>query len=198
VGAPPSGPGLSASQLAELEAIGNMMQHLDYFQLLKISPEAAPAQVKKAFYQESRSYHPDRFYHLDNKELKTLVNDVYKRITEAYAVLRDDQKRRKYAADVAGPEREQKLRFTENSETETKQQAKKEAEEQIGTHPKGRQFFQTGMQDFDAGRWSAAERNFKMALTYEPSNARYKEKLTEAQNKIQGDSKSSGGSFKIR
>ncbi len=178
--------------------MSNAMELLDYFQLLKLTPEAAPAEIKKAFYRESRSYHPDRFYQLDDPPLKAQVNEVYKRIIEAYAVLRHDQKRKKYAADIAGPERAQKLRFTEASEAETKQQVKKEHEEQIGTHPKGRQFFQTGMQDLEASRWSAAERNFKMALTYEPSNARYKEKLTQAQNKIHDESRAQGGSFKIR
>ncbi len=182
----------------ELEATATAMESLDYFQLLKLTPEAAPAEIKRAFYRESRSYHPDRFYHLPDKALKVAVNEVYKRITEAYAVLRDDQKRRKYVSDITGPERAAKLRFTEASEVETKQQAKKEAEEQIGTHPKGRAFFQTGMQDFEAGRWSAAERNFKMALTYEPSNARYKEKLTQAQDKVHQETRTSGGSFKIR
>ena len=109
------------------------------------------------------------------------MNELYKRITEAYYVLRDDSKRKKYLADVTGADRKAKLRFTEAAETETKLEQKKAQEEQIGTHPKGRQFFQTGMQDFEAQRWAGAERNFKMALTYEPQNARYKEKLTEVQ-----------------
>ncbi|MGQ0507754.1 MAG: J domain-containing protein, partial [Myxococcaceae bacterium] len=171
---------------------------LDYFQLLKLTPEATPAEIKKSFYSESRTYHPDRFYQLNDPELKARVNDVYKRVTEAYAVLRDDQKRRKYVVDIAGADRAQKIRFTETSEAETKQQAKKEAEEQIGTTPKGRQFYATGLAEFQAGRWAGAERNFKMALTFEPSNPRYKEKLLESQTKINDASKAAGDSFKIR
>jgi DnaJ-class molecular chaperone len=166
--------------------------------VLLIPKEATPGDIKKAFYRESRTYHPDRFYHLKSTTLKDQVNELYKRVTEAYYVLRDDMKRKKYLADMAGPERAQKLRFTETSEAESKAAVKKEAEEQIGTHPKGRQFYQLGVADLEAGRWTSAERNLKMAVTYESSNARYKEKLGEAQKKLNEESKAKGESFKIK
>jgi DnaJ-class molecular chaperone len=189
---------MDASQIIDLEARCAKLDQLDYFEVLQIPREATPADIKKAFYRESRNYHPDRFYQLDSKELKDQVNELYKRVTEAYYVLRDDSKRKKYLADVTGPERAQKLRFTEASEAETKAAVKKEQEEQIGTHPKGRQFYQLGAADLEAGRWASAERNLKMAMTYEPSNARYKEKLAEAQKKLNEESKSKGESFKIK
>ncbi|WP_226993942.1 J domain-containing protein [Myxococcus hansupus] len=192
------GPGLDLQQLADLEARCAKLDQLDYFELLALERTATPADIKRAFYRESRTYHPDRFFQMDSKELKERVNELYKRVTEAYYVLRDDTKRKKYVADVTGPERAQKLRFTEASEAETKAAAKKEQEEQIGTHPKGRQFFQQAQKDADAGNWSAAERNLKMALTYEPANARYKERLAEIQKQSQDESRDKGGSFKIR
>jgi hypothetical protein len=54
------------------------------------------------------------------------------------------------------------------------------------------------MTDFDAQRWAAAERNFKMALTFEPANPRYKEKLEEARQNLYQESKKAGDPFKIR
>ena len=78
------------------------------------------------------------------------------------------------------------------------ERVRKEQEEQIGTHPKGRQFFQAGMADFDAQKWAAAERNFKMALTFEPANPRYKEKHAEAQERNYQESKKAGEPLKIR
>jgi curved DNA-binding protein CbpA len=190
--------GLDAGQIADLEARCAVLDSLDYFEVLLLEKTAAPADIKKAFYRESRTYHPDRFFHLESKELKERVNELYKRVTEAYFFLRDDTKRKKYVADVTGPERAQKLRFTEASEAETKAAARKEQEEQIGTHPKGRQFYQTAMKDLDAGNPGSAERNLKMALTYEPSNARYKEKLTEVSKQLSEEAKARGDSFKIR
>ncbi len=192
------GPGLDAHQLADLESRCARLDQMDYFEILLLERTAAPADIKKAFYRESRTYHPDRFFHIEARELKELVHELYKRVTEAYYVLRDDTKRKKYLADVTGPERAQKLRFTDASEAETKAAVKKEQEEQIGTHPKGRQFYAQAQKDSDGGNLSAAERNLKMALTYEPSNARYKERLAEVQKQLQEESKGKGDSFKIR
>ncbi len=193
------GSGLDARQLADLAARCAKLDQMDYFEVLLLERTAVPADIKKAFYRESRTYHPDRFFHVEEKELKERVHDLYKRVTEAYYVLRDDTKRKKYLADVTGPERAQKLRFTDASEAETKAAVKKEQEEQIGTHPKGRQFYAQAQKDSDGGNPSAAERNLKMALTYEPSNARYKERLAEVQKQLQEEAKSKGdSSFKIR
>jgi DnaJ-class molecular chaperone len=189
---------LDESQIAELAARCAQLDQIDYFEVLQLPREATPGDIKKAFYRESRAYHPDRFFHLDNKELKERVNELYKRVTEAYYVLRDDAKRRLYVVDISGPERAQKLRFTESSEAETRAASKRQVEEQIGTHPKGRQFYQTGAADADAGRWASAERNLKMALTYEPANTRYKEKLAEVQKVLLEEARKQGDTFKIR
>ncbi|WP_233613850.1 MULTISPECIES: J domain-containing protein [Corallococcus] len=191
------GPALSPEQLADLESRCAKLDQLDYFELLGVARTAVPGDIKKAFYKESRVYHPDRFFHLESKALKDQVNELYKRVTEAYYVLRDDTKRKKYLSDIAGPDRAQKLRFTDASESETKAAAKKEQEEQIGTHPKGRQFYTQAQKDLESGNPSAAERNLKMALTYEPANARYKEALAEAQKQTADKSKGDS-SFKIR
>ena len=95
------------------------------------------------------------------------------------------------------PDRLEKLRFTELAEAEAKAQVKKEVAEQIGTHPKGRQFFQVGVADLEAGRLAAAERNIKLALTYEPTNPLYLQKLEEARAKSYEEYKRSGRGFRI-
>jgi hypothetical protein len=197
---PPSG-AIEKVTPAQSVAVANViavLNMLDYFQVLRIAPDAAPGDIKKAFYRESRVYHPDRFFHLPDDEVKGDIVLVYKRITEAYYFLKDDVKRKKYLTDIGGAERRGKLRFNEISEVETKAQAKKEAEEQIGVHPKARAFYATAMKDMDAQNWAAAKNNLKMALTYEGGNARYKEKLAEVQVKLDEAFKSSGDKFKIR
>jgi len=194
----PAASGLDAEATMKLNGLAARLNTLDYFQILNIEKTATPVEIKNAFHRWSRAYHPDRFYQLADKELKLRVNEVYKRITEACYILRDDGKRKAYLTDISGSERVQKLRFTEASELETKAAIRKEHDEQIGTHPKGRQFFQTGMTDFDAQRWAAAERNFKMAVTFEPSNPRYKEQLEEARQNLYQESKKAGDPFKIR
>lgn len=185
-------------QAGQLAVLADGLNAKDYFQVLQVPQTAGAGDIKKAFYRESRVYHPDRFFHLDDPQAKDNIGSIYKRVTEAYYVLRDDNKRKKYLVDINGPERATKLRFSEASEAEQKAEAKKAAEEEFGTNPKARQFFKTAMQDLSSQSWVAAERNLKMGLTYEPGNTKFKEKLAEVQRKIEDLRKTSGDSFKIK
>jgi len=180
---------------AQLAWKAERLDTLDYFELLGVPTTASAGEVKRAFYRESRAYHPDRFFHLTDEAFKARVHEVYKRVTEAYYVLRDDVRRPKYLADVTGSERGRKLRFDELAEQETKAQVKQQAEQQIGLNPKARQLFHTAMADLERGNLAAAERGLKMALTYEKDNALYKEKLTLVQERLHEESR--GQAFKI-
>src|SRR5205085_5031288 len=100
----------------EAQALAQILDELDYFQILKVGQNASPSEIKAAYYRESRAYHPDRFFQMDASEFKDAVGRIYKRINEAYVCLRDDVKRTKYLGDVIGPERQKKLRFVEASE----------------------------------------------------------------------------------
>ena len=189
---------LTPQQAAQVAQLAAQLSALDYFQVLKLAATATPDEIKKAFYRESRIFHPDRFFHLADDAGKTSLSTIYKRVTEAYYFLKDDQKRRKYAADVAGPDRKNRLRFTEASEVETKAEVKKQAEEEIGTHPKGRSFYAAAQKEMAADNWNGAQRSLKTALTYEPSNARYKAELLKVEEKLHAIFKAKGHQFTIK
>lgn len=189
---------LTPQQSAELRALAQSLEQLDYFGVLCVTQSATPGDIKKAFYRESRTYHPDRFFHLPDSQEKTDLGTLYKRITEAYYVLRDDTKRKKYVADIVGAERTAKLRYTEATESELKAEARKSVDEEFGNHPKSRPFFKSALADIDKQNWASAERNLKMGLTYDRDNARFKEKLVEVQAKLEEHRRSSGEAFKIK
>lgn len=182
----------------QLAMIADALDGQDYFQVLQVPQQATAAEIKRAFYRDSRVYHPDRIFHLQDEAVKGNIGAIYKRITEAYYVLRDDAKRKKYLVDITGPERASRLRYTEATEAELKAEAKKVVEEEFGTTPKGRQFYKTALQEIDRQQWQAAERSLKSALMYESGNAKFKEKLTLVQNKLEEQRKLSGDSFRIK
>lgn len=177
----------------EVETLAEALDHLDYFGLLKLPQTAGVAEIKAAYHHESRAYHPDRFAALEDANLKDLIARVYRRVNEAYTVLRDDRRRAKYLADITGPERAKKLRFTEADEAEVRDTQKKKIEEQFGQTPNGRKFYAVALADMQAERWDSAERNLKLALTFEPDNAKFKEQLKQVEN-----SKPKVDQFKIR
>jgi DnaJ-class molecular chaperone len=183
--------------LIEVEALAEALDQLDYFGVLKVPQTASPAEIKAAYYRESRAYHPDRFAAVPDARLRELVGRVYRRVNEAYTVLRDDRKRVKYVQDVNGPERTKKLRFTEVEEAQVKEEQKRKIEEQLGTTPNGRKFYAAALADIQAQRWEAAQRALKSAIMYEPSNARFREQLALVEKEIDR-SRPKGDAFKIR
>lgn len=62
----------------------------DYYQTLGISREATPAEVKQAFRKLARVHHPDV------AKDKSTAEEKFKEINEAYEVLSDPEKRKKY------------------------------------------------------------------------------------------------------
>jgi DnaJ-class molecular chaperone len=188
---------INPQQAAEIRKLAEALETVDYFDALGLPQSATSGEIKKAFYRESRTYHPDRFFHLPESQVKSDIGAIYRRTTEAYYVLRDDVKRRKYLSDITGADRANKLRYTDATESELKAEARKTQEEEFGTHPKSRPFFKTAVAEYEKQNWVAAERSFKMGLTYEPGNTRFKEMLVEVQKKIE-ESRKGASSFMIK
>ena len=61
----------------------------DYYKILEISPDADSATVKAAYRKQALRWHPDRH---PNMNVKPIMQDI----NEAYAILKDPQKRARY------------------------------------------------------------------------------------------------------
>ncbi len=168
----------------QLKQLAATIDGLDYFQILNVPATAPSPQIKASYYQLARALHPDKFFHLDDVELKAAINKIYKRVTEAYMVLKDEPKRLKYVKDISGPERAKKLRFTEESEAEQKEQSR--AAVKIMKTPKGEQMYNTAMVDLQNGRLDAAFKALQSATLFEPANAELKKLLAEVDKKRKG------------
>ena len=66
------------------------MEYKDYYKTLGVSKDASQSEIKKAYRKLARQYHPDVNPDDPNAEEK------FKEINEAYQVLSDDDKRKKY------------------------------------------------------------------------------------------------------
>src|ERR671937_1067708 len=66
-----------------------MSSKRDYYEVLGVQKNASKEEVKNAYRKLALQYHPDR-----NKAAGS--EDKFKEISEAYAVLSDDEKRKRY------------------------------------------------------------------------------------------------------
>lgn len=68
-----------------------MAEKSDYYDILGVSKDANPEEIKKAYRKQALEWHPDK--HKDNKEA---AEKRFKEINEAYQVLSDAEKRKAY------------------------------------------------------------------------------------------------------
>jgi curved DNA-binding protein len=66
------------------------MSDMDYYKLLGVDKNASESEIKKAYRKMAMKYHPDR-----TKGDKS-AEEMFKKISEAYAVLSDKEKRQQY------------------------------------------------------------------------------------------------------
>ncbi|MDO4796437.1 MAG: DnaJ domain-containing protein [Coriobacteriales bacterium] len=71
------------------------MNEKDYYAILEVSEDASSDEIRKAFQKKARKLHPDV-----NKEPD--AEERFKEVSEAYAVLSDDEKRKRYDAMRSG------------------------------------------------------------------------------------------------
>jgi hypothetical protein len=144
-------------EAAEIKALAGLLDELDYYQLLEARREASTSELKQAYYQLSRRFHPDVHRH--------------------------------QIADVRGAaERVAKLGTGEGVRIQLAEAEavadKRSVEERLGTTPNGRRYFTLAHTDIDRGDLKSAVRNLQMALTFEPQNSFFKQKLEELKKQL--------------
>jgi DnaJ-class molecular chaperone len=163
----------------EIRALGKIVDELDYYQILHLERDASASDVKRAYFATSRTFHPDANRSLDEALHGDCVR-ISKRVTEAYCVLRDPRRRKAYDRQLVEGGKI-RLQLAEARAMHAKQ----DNEDRLGKTPQGKQFFQKASQNARRGDYAGAVNNLQMALTFEPDNSLFKEKLEEAR-KLKG------------
>jgi curved DNA-binding protein CbpA len=88
---------------AQLRELARKLPELDYYALLGLPRSADAAAVRDAFFQQSKRFHPDRFFRRNLGPYRELITEIYKRMVAAHDVLRDEEQRASYDQSL-GPE----------------------------------------------------------------------------------------------
>lgn len=105
-GAPRAAPQPNASpkapqDAAALRATYERIRAADHFAALGVKQEATTQQIKVAYFQLAKTYHPDAGPPGEPEDVKKLRADVFGRLGEAWAVLGEDAKRAEYVRELA-------------------------------------------------------------------------------------------------
>lgn len=144
---------------ARIAQIHRDLEHYSYYQLLNLSEQAGPDEIRRAFHRMAANLHPDRYHSSSDEGLRKQVYAIYKRISEGYRVLMDDQQRRAYDAALAQGER--RLLSTERP------QAGPRSAETAIKNPKARKFYSLGRDAELRGDKKGARLNYRFALDVE-------------------------------
>ncbi|MBI2373646.1 MAG: J domain-containing protein [Deltaproteobacteria bacterium] len=165
----------------QLKELARRIDGLDYYQILNQPQNAPIGTISAAYYAMARALHPDKFFHIPDPELKAAVNRIYKRITEAHGILKDDAKRKKYTEAINGPDRATRMRFDESMENQHLEEQK--AALKVAKTPKGEELYRGAQVDIRAGRFKDAHAKIKSSLLFEPGNAELRKLLGELEKK---------------
>ncbi len=89
---------LEAERMKEILELDQRCVGDDLFAVLGVPAGASAPEVKKAYYELSKRFHPDRFFGKNLGSYKARIDRIFRRLTEAQAVLTEPGRRQGYLA----------------------------------------------------------------------------------------------------
>ena len=97
--------GAAAEKAADIAEVMDMRASLEsktYYQILDVPRTAKEEEIKKAYFNLARRFHPDRFDRKVQAAHRDLIDEVFDAITNAYRTLINKDKRRAYDSGSTG------------------------------------------------------------------------------------------------
>ena len=158
---------------AEVETLHQLLEELDYYRILKLTPNCEQQRIEEAHKAESRRLHPDRIASLDDAGLQAKANDIFQLINEANTNLKDPEQRAQYDAllDMGV------LRMTEDALNNAQEAKKANDPEFAASHPDAEKYWKLAMNDWKEKNYGACVMNIQFAMNFERDNEVFKELL---------------------
>jgi CheY-like chemotaxis protein len=145
----------------ELLAVIETMRAQTHFEVLSVGREASPGEVDGAYETLAREYHPDQFRGRP-EDVRALGLKIFDRLGEAQVVLRDQNRRRKYIAQL---DRDRLALDEGDSAPFVQSEASGDAAEQV---------YFAGVEHLRARRYREAVQAFRQAASLAPTQASYR------------------------
>lgn len=147
------------------------LESLSYYDILRVAPESDSKTIQKSFHELSLRCHPDRFVE-DGEEVAKAAATVFKRLVEAYHVLKRPDLRKRYDAELARGKKD----FDEHAKEE-KKTFQQRTLYMIAQDPKAKKFAAKADALLSAGKLEDARVQLVSACQNDPMNEELKERL---------------------
>ncbi|MAE95725.1 MAG: hypothetical protein CL910_13800 [Deltaproteobacteria bacterium] len=183
-----------------IEFVGGLSR--PYHEILGVAPDADTRAIKKAYFQKSKRFHPDRYFRKNLGEYEAVIDTCFKRLLEAYELLSDPatraevQKSETSSGSATGDGPSSGDAATGSSKTPRVSGAvaarrlrrrmsglqghKKIRQER---KQKAKSFFESGIAAFRGERWLEAAGSVRLAIAFDPDNEVYREEFGKVQRK---------------
>jgi curved DNA-binding protein CbpA len=82
--------------LKRVDALSESCETMGYYALLGVHRSSSKSDIKKAYFNVAREFHPDRHFSVQSEDIKSKLNDIFAHATIAYKTLSDPKKRNEY------------------------------------------------------------------------------------------------------
>lgn len=183
----------------EVEVVHSVLDELDYYKILKLKGGAPTGDVERAFAEQSKAFHPDRFFGVRDPKFMRKVTSVFKKVQESYAVLRDPELKKMY---------DQKMGFRKGKGAEgggghvdkaslEREKAALDSDEVVADK-RARKYWDLAQIALMSKDWNGAVMNLQFALTYEKGNPIVEERLEFARDQLEEKKKNAINPYKIK
>lgn len=166
-----------AAFAAHVSTLAASLDRIDYYRLLGAPRDASSDDIKRAYHRAAGIYHPDA-HRQANEQVQKCLHLIFKRMSEAYRVLNDYGRRKRYDAALA------KGGVARMVETKREQAGPKSPDAQLRT-PAGKRCFLQAIQQIKRKDYQGAKLNLQLALNYEGQGCQaVKDKIAEVDGLI--------------
>ena len=175
-----------------LETLHEIVDELDYYQLLRINNQCEPADISVAYKTQSQKLHPDRAATIP--EMKEKATYIYTAINEAFRILKDPESRLFYDSLLTGGQ----IRVEDTALKTNADRQNANDPSNAATTEEGKKYWTLALSDFESKRYSSAVLNINFALQFERENETFKEWLGKAKEAAKKAPKKAINPYKIR
>lgn len=182
-----------------------------YHEILGTPVDADTREIKKAYFQLSKRFHPDRYFRRNTGPFGDLIEVCFKRLLEAYELLSDPVTRVEVQKTQTAAPAATKGSGKKPLSAVAARRRLRERVGQLSGHKrhvqdhkrKAKSFFESGMTSFREERWLEAAGSVRLAIAFDPENQAYRESFAGVQRKAHEERsaalmKQANGAFEMR